>query len=38
MTKDEYFKQLEECQEKYNTAWESYNGNDYSGFYPGMNR
>ena len=34
----EYFDILDECQEEYNENWETYNGNDYGGFYPGLNK
>lgn len=38
MSKDEYFKQLNECQKMYNNTWESYTGDDYDGYYPGQNK
>lgn len=38
MSKDEYFEQLEECQDMYNHSWESYTGNDYGEYYPGQNK
>ena len=36
MTKDEYFKQLEDCQKMYDAAWKSHTGGSVEDFYQGQ--